>query len=86
LPHDVVDSLFAELEEGYQLSIDLQAQTITTPAGRSITFSVDENRRNRLLNGLDDIALTLLHTESIKAYEAERIKRAPWLFRESNNV
>lgn len=80
LDADVVDSLFKELGDGYQLTIDLQAQTITTPAGRVIAFDVDETRKHRLLNGLDDIALTLQHADTIKAYEAERAKRAPWLF------
>lgn len=81
LSAELVDSLFNELTTGYQLSIDLQTQTITTPNGRSITFSVDENRRYRLLNGLDDIALSLMHADKIKAYETERSKRAPWLFK-----
>lgn len=80
LAADVVDSLFKELGTGYQLTIDLEAQKITTPSGREIGFDVDENRKYRLLNGLDDIALTLQHADKIKAYEAERAKRAPWLF------
>lgn len=82
LPADVVDSLFNELAEGYQLTIDLPAQKITTPSGREIVFQVDENRKYRLLNGLDDIGLTLQHADEIKSYEAERAKRAPWLFSE----
>ncbi len=80
LAADAVDSLFREMEEGYRLTIDLAGQTITTPSGRVIDFDVDETRKFRLLNGLDDIALTLQHAEQIKAYEAERAKRAPWLF------
>ncbi|MDD5411684.1 MAG: 3-isopropylmalate dehydratase small subunit [Methylobacter sp.] len=80
LPADVVDSLFKELVTGYQLTIDLETQKITTPSGREIGFDVDETRKYRLLNGLDDIALTLQHADKIKAYEAERAKRAPWLF------
>ncbi|MFA6052183.1 MAG: 3-isopropylmalate dehydratase small subunit [Methylobacter sp.] len=80
LPADVVDSLFKELVAGYQLTIDLEVQKITTPGGREIGFNVDETRKYRLLNGLDDIALTLQHADKIKAYEAERAKRAPWLF------
>lgn len=77
---DVVDSLFQEMEDGYRLTIDLAEQTITTPSGRVINFDVDETRKFRLLNGLDDIALTLQHADKIKAYEAGRAKRAPWLF------
>jgi 3-isopropylmalate/(R)-2-methylmalate dehydratase small subunit len=77
---DVVDSLFKELVTGYRLTIDLEAQQITTPNGRTIAFDVDETRKHRLLNGLDDIALSLQHADKIKAYEVERAKRAPWLF------
>jgi 3-isopropylmalate/(R)-2-methylmalate dehydratase small subunit len=80
LPADVVGALFAELTTGYQLSIDLAAQTISTPSGKVIGFSIDETRKYRLLNGLDDIALSLQYADKIKGYEAERAKRAPWLF------
>jgi len=80
LPADIVDSLFKELSPGYTLTVDLAAQTITTSSGRVIGFDVDETRKYRLLNGLDDIALTLQHADKIRAYEAERAKRAPWLF------
>lgn len=83
LAAETVDALFKELSDGYQLTIDLEAQTITTPNGQTIAFMVDENRRHRLLNGLDDIALTLQHADKIKAYEAERASRAPWLFKEA---
>jgi len=83
LSAETVDRLFGEVQVGYELSIDLQTQTITTPAGEIIGFNIDENRRQRLLNGLDDIAQTLLHAEKIKAYEAERCKRAPWLFKDA---
>jgi 3-isopropylmalate/(R)-2-methylmalate dehydratase small subunit len=76
----IVDSLFRELVEGYRLTIDLETQQITTLGGRSIGFDIDENRKYRLLNGLDDIALSLQHADKIRAYEAERAKRAPWLF------
>lgn len=83
LPADTVDRLFNEMADGYRLTIDLQAQTITTPSGQAIGFNVDENRRYRLLNGLDDIALSLQHADKIKAYEAERAERAPWLFKDA---
>ena len=59
---------------------DLDAQTIITPTAEIINFEVDETRKYRLYNGLDDIALTLLQADKIKAYEVERAKRAPWLF------
>jgi 3-isopropylmalate/(R)-2-methylmalate dehydratase small subunit len=77
-----VDELFSEVSEGYRLHIDLELQQITKPDGQQIQFRVDEDRRFRLLNGLDDIALTLQYAEQIKAYEAQRSKRAPWLFTE----
>jgi len=80
LPADQVDSLFKELVTGYQLVIDLAAQTVITPTGRVLAFDVDPARKYRLLNGLDDIGLTLQHTDAIKAYELARAKTAPWLF------
>lgn len=82
LNEDIVDSLFRETEAtpGYRLSIDLAAQTVTTPAGVVLAFEVDGERKHRLLNGLDDIALTLRYTDTIKAYEVRRREQAPWLF------
>jgi 3-isopropylmalate/(R)-2-methylmalate dehydratase small subunit len=80
-----VDGLFREMTGGYRLTVDLQTQTITTPAGREISFEVDATRKHRLLNGLDDIGLTLQHADKIRAYEQERAKRAPWLFADSKN-
>jgi len=82
LPAEMVDRLFREVaaNEGYTLAIDLQAQTVTTPAGEVIPFEVDAERKHRLLNGLDDIGLTLQLTDQIKAYEARRKQEAPWLF------
>ncbi len=80
LEAEMVDSLFSELTEGYQLTVSLEQQTITTPAGRALPFNIDENRKFRLLNGLDDIALTLQEADKIKIYEQQRAKRAPWLF------
>ena len=78
----VVDHLFQEAlaTEGYRLAVDLQAQTVTTPAGEVIGFEVDGERKHRLMNGLDDIGLTLQYTEQIKAYEAKRRVEAGWLF------
>ncbi len=82
LDEQVVDKLFKEVEatEGYQLNVDLEAQTVTTPSGESISFEVDAFRKHCLLNGLDDIGLTLQHTADIKAYEEKRKQEAPWLF------
>jgi 3-isopropylmalate/(R)-2-methylmalate dehydratase small subunit len=84
LDRETVDRLFKECETtpGYRLTIDLAAQTVTTPAGASFTFEVDAFRKHCLLNGLDDIDLTLQHVGDIKAYEERRRKEAPWLFAE----
>ena len=77
-----VDALFKECfaEEGYELTIDLAAQTVTTPSGASFCFEIDPFRKHCLLNGLDDIELTLQHSDDIRAYEENRRSEAPWLF------
>lgn len=79
---DQVDQLFkqVEAEEGYQLTIDLAAQTISKPDGEVIQFEIDAFRKHRLLNGLDDIGLTLQYVDDIQAYEKKRQQEAPWLF------
>jgi len=78
----IMDRLFAEVatQEGYRLQVDLQAQTITTPSGERFDFDVDEFRKYCLLNGLDDIGLTLRHADAIRAYEVRHKQAAPWLF------
>jgi len=85
LDAQVVDDLFRAVaaNEGYQLTVDLDAQTITTPDGKSISFEVEAFRKHCLLNGLDDIGLTLQHVDDIRAYEAQRAAQAPWLFNSS---
>jgi len=82
LDAEVVDELFKEVcdNEGYQLTVDLALQSISTPSGKTISFDVDEFRKYCLLNGLDDIGLTLQHVDEIKAYEQKRAQAAPWLF------
>ena len=82
LSADVVDELFKQVEaaEGYSLSVDLAAQTIMRPDGEVIGFEIDAFRKHRLLNGLDDIGLTLEHVDEIRAYEDKRKQEAPWLF------
>ncbi|BFM20394.1 3-isopropylmalate dehydratase small subunit [Gilvimarinus japonicus] len=82
LSEAVVDRLFDELYacEGYELTIDLPAQQVVTPGGEAFSFEVDEFRKHCLLQGLDDIGLTLEQADSIKTYEAERRANAPWLF------
>ena len=80
LDSDTVDHLFKECSPGYNLIVDLEEQTIVTHFGETISFAIDPSRKHRLLNGLDDIALTLRHAEVIKAYEAKRATQAHWLF------
>ncbi len=82
LKEDEVDALFAEVEAqpGYRLQVDLQRQRVIKPDGDELPFEVDGFRKHCLLNGLDDIGLTLQHAEAIKAYESKRRQQAPWLF------
>lgn len=82
LPAAVVEQLFGECQAspGYALSIDLPAQTVCTPSGEPFAFSIDEFRKSCLINGLDEIGLTLEHAVDIRAYEARRRVEAPWLF------
>jgi len=82
LDADVVDDLFNDVtaNDGYELNIELEKQTITKADGSVINFDVDDFRKHRLLNGLDDIGLTMQHVDDIKAYEERRRQQAPWLF------
>ncbi len=82
LDEKIVDDLFSAVEasEGYQLTVDLEAQVIRTPDGTEIPFDVDPFRKHCLLNGLDDIGLTLQDADVIHAYEEKRRQQAPWLF------
>ncbi|MBT0571631.1 3-isopropylmalate dehydratase small subunit [Curvibacter sp. CHRR-16] len=78
-----VDALFNECAAfpGYQLTIDLERQLIVKPSGDSIPFEVQEFRKYCLLNGFDDIGLTLRQADKIKAFEAQRLAQKPWLAR-----
>ena len=78
----VLERLFRETAAtpGYRLTIDLAAQAVTTPDGTAFRFDIDAFRKKRLLEGLDDIGLTLQHVDEIRAYEARRRREAPWLF------
>ena len=77
-----IDKLFSESSatKGYRLAVDLEQQTVTTPAGESIHFDIDPFRKHCIMNGLDDIGLTLEHADKIKAFEAKHRERQPWLF------
>ena len=64
---------------GYQLTVDLEQQIVSKPDGTAVPFDVESFRKFCLLNGFDDIALTLRHADKIKAFEAERLLKKPWL-------
>ena len=76
-----VDHLFNETAafNGYQLTIDLEKQQVIAPDGRTYDFEIAAFRKYCMVNGLDDIGLTLRHADKIKAYESERVLRMPWL-------
>jgi 3-isopropylmalate/(R)-2-methylmalate dehydratase small subunit len=81
LPEATVDALFNEVQAfpGYQLTIDLERQVIVRPQGEEIPFDVQAFRKYCLLNGFDDIGLTLRHADKIRAFEAQRLTQKPWL-------
>jgi len=83
----IVRELLVETEttEGYNLSVDLTTQTVTTPSGRMLNFEIDQFRKQALLKGLDNIGWTLSHADEIATYEARRKQEAPWLFASRSN-
>jgi len=82
LKEEIVDKIFKEVfaTEGYSLNVDLAQQTVTTPGGESYGFEVDAFRKHCLLNGLDDIGLTMQKQDLIKAFEQKHRSAQPWLF------
>ena len=82
LPAPLVDRLFMETlaTPGYRLTIDLPNQVIRKPDGEAIPFDVDASRKECLINGWDDIGLTLRHADAIHAYEDRRRHEQPWLY------
>ncbi len=82
LPEETIDRLFQQAsgEQALKLYVDLENQQLKLPDGDTITFEVDPFRKHCLLNGLDDIGLTLQHVDAIRAYEERRHQEAPWLF------
>ncbi|MBC7995060.1 MAG: 3-isopropylmalate dehydratase small subunit [Rhizobacter sp.] len=81
LPESAVNQLFDEVKAfvGYQLVVDLERQVVVKPDGTELPFEVESFRKYCLLNGFDDIGLTLRHADKIKAFEAERLLTKPWL-------
>jgi len=84
LSHDAVQSLFERVaeKEGYTLTVDLAAQTVTTPEQIVYRFEIDPFRKDCLYRGLDAVGLTLQHKDAITAYERRRKADAPWLFQD----
>ncbi len=82
LEAQIVDQLFRETatHEGYRIAVDLEQQTVTAPSGESYSFDIDPHRKHCMLNGLDDIGLTLGHADEIRVFEAKHREQQPWLF------
>ena len=78
----IVDRLFGEAVNagGYRLAVDLEQQTVTTPGGESISFEIDPFRKHCIMNGFDDIGLTLAHADEIRSFEERHKQAQPWLF------
>ena len=81
MPESAMNQLFDEVKAfpGYQLVVDLPRQVVVKPDGAEIPFDIEPFRKECLLGGLDEIGLTLQHTDKIRAYEAARIAAKPWL-------
>lgn len=84
LTESEVDELFNECFEtvGYQLTVDLENQKVISPSGKEYPFEVDAFRKHCLLNGLDDIGLTLQDSDDIKAFEEKAKQERPWVFKD----
>ena len=78
----VVEQLFGEVAAtpGYRLDVDLERQQVTTPGGENFSFEIDAFRKQCILQGLDEISLTLQHADEIRAFEEHRRADEPWLF------
>jgi len=78
----IVERLFQEAHAtpGYRVAIDLEQQSVNTPGGETFKFEIDPFNKHCLLNGLDEIGLTLEHAGDIRAFEARHRERQPWLF------
>ncbi len=83
LSESIVDRMFCEVNEteGYCLAVNLEDQMVATPSGKSYRFDIDSLRKSNLLDGLDEIGLTLQHVEKIKAFEEKHRVEQPWLFK-----
>ncbi len=81
LPNETIDLLFKSIyaNKGYALTIDLENQFVVLPSNEKISFQVDAFRKHCLIHGLDDIGLTMRHSESIKAFEQDYYQKNSWL-------
>jgi 3-isopropylmalate/(R)-2-methylmalate dehydratase small subunit len=79
LPKDVVDDLMQDANQAATLTVDLETQTITRPDGRTVSFETDDSRRHNLLNGIDDIAVTMKQEKAIDRHEARQRTDWPWI-------
>ena len=79
-----IDSLFNSVnsQKGFMATVDLEKECVETQDGDKYTFTIEPGLKERLLKGLDDIALTMKHAEEIHSYEKNRAKKAPWLFQD----
>ena len=80
LPPGVIDRLFELSSDGLELSVDLHNQTVTDEAGEILSFDIDQGMKTKLLEGQDEISLSLMENEKILLFEQEHKKRQPWLF------
>lgn len=80
LKEEEIDLLFEQCAQGAQVTVDLPAQSVGTPGGQSLGFAIDPGRKERLLQGLDDIGLTLAKADTIRDFERTHQQRQPWLF------
>ncbi len=80
LPPDVIDRLFELSSDGLELSVDLRNQTVTEDAGEVLSFDIDQGMKTKLLEGQDEISLSLNEREKILLFEQGHKKRQPWLF------
>lgn len=81
LPQEAVDRLLEVAREGLEIAVDLESQTVTTPYQDRFSFNLDPFRRHCLLNGLDEVGLTMARGEAIGSFEATRTAAQPWLMR-----
>ena len=81
MSHETIDLLFKSIyaNKGYTVTIDLENQFIVLPSNEKISFQVDAFRKHCLMHGLDDIGLTMQHSESIKAFEQDYYQKNSWL-------